>query len=149
MTESERPDLATAEGREWLNTPEGRVWLDTQQGEDSWIFTPPGWEWLNSPAGERWQREQHEAQWDVYFAGRTPEPPPFAMTPESAPQVGTRVRFTEDVETVDGGTRFAAGELAVIEAAKFLPSYGIVSVDLRTLDGRRLTTTIASTFDRA
>jgi hypothetical protein len=63
--------------------------------------------------------------------------PEWALTPETAPQVGTRVRFVNTDRTMSG-VEFKEGELGIVTEARFTPM-GPVFVTVRTLDGAQAT----------
>jgi hypothetical protein len=133
---------------EWLQTDEGFAWLYTPEGT-KWTHSSAGQAWLESESGERFVERVFQAGWDDYFSGRMRRGvvPASWMTPETAPQIGSRVRIREDQETI-GGTRITAGELAIVSELRFAP-VGIVSALLRTIDGRRIRTFDIGMIDRA
>jgi hypothetical protein len=123
-----RPDdLATDEGRAWLASHDGVEWLRTTDGSS----------WLESRAGRLWLDDVAQQGFADYFAGRLSPPPAWAMTPETAPRIGTRVRLLEATSTPSA--RFEAGELMIVSELRLAP-VGAVAVTLRGLDGRRLLT---------
>jgi hypothetical protein len=131
----------------WLETPEGREWLDSDDGQ-AWIRTDAGWRWLNSSPGEAWQESMADRRFDEHLSGRhTADLPEWAMTPETAPRVGDRVRLTRSGRTATGVT-FTAGELGIVVETRLAP-IGCVFVTIRMLDGRKMLTTMASSFEPA
>jgi hypothetical protein len=83
-----------------------------------------------------YSEELEERGWDRAERFGSPPPPGF-LTPEDAQRypVGSRVRFTEDVETSDGDA-FNAGELAWVIEHRLTP-HGSVQMTLRGSDRRR------------
>lgn len=81
--------------------------------------------------------ERQDERWDEYISGKAPSIPlpDWALTPETAPQVGTRVRFVDTDQTMSG-VEFNEGELGIVTEARFTPM-GAVFVAVRTLDGRK------------
>jgi len=131
------------------------AWLETRAGID-WLLGREGTEWSETPAARRWFSTEAPASFfdalgqhgfENYFAGRVPPPPPGWLTPETAPKIGSRVRFTEDHETL-GGRRFKTGELAFV-AELHLTANGGVRATLRTPDGRRTTVVTGDSFTPA
>jgi hypothetical protein len=99
------PDL------EWLKTREGRRWLETDEGI-AWQRTDEGRRWMDSAEGRSWFDELAQRGFARYFSGDLPEPPDWAITPGTAPPIGSRVRLTErGAGATLGGTAFAEGEL--------------------------------------
>ena len=118
--------------QEWLKTPEGREWLETEEGMEWWRSTEGEW-WSRSDDAHSWYDELAQHGWSAYFAGATPDPPEWAITPETAPRIGARVRMTH-TDTTFGGDTFKEGELAIVSEIHFTPMG--VRLRLRTVDGR-------------
>lgn len=132
--------------RDWLKTPEGREWLESDDGI-AWERSDEGWEWMHSPDGRAWLDELAQRGYESAFAGNLPPPPEWAITPETAPLIGSRVRLSESGNTLDG-TPLVKGELMIVEELRFSP-VGVVWVSLRALDGRKLTTGMLGNFTPA
>jgi hypothetical protein len=131
----------------WLSTSEGRAWLESDEGK-RWLVSPEGVDWSeNTAAGREWWESKWNSGYDDLIAGRTPTPPDWALSPESAPRVGARVRFREDVEAATG-VQFTKGELAIVVEARLAP-IGCIVLIVRTLDGRRMMTTHRATLEPA
>jgi hypothetical protein len=122
------------------------VWLETRDGID-WLFGPEGTEWSKTLAAREWFTAEapegffkalSQHGWENYFAGKTPPTPSSWFTPDTVPKVGSRVRFTQSLQTM-GEARFAEGDLACVTHLELIP-VGAVKVTLRTLDGRTLLT---------
>lgn len=141
----EAPDPDSATGRAWLKSAEGRAWLRTAAGA-SWI-AGAGRGWFDSADGQAWLESLPDDGFADYFAGKSPAPPEGAMTPATAPPIGARVRFVGDHVT-SSGVAFSSGELAVVDELRLAP-IGCVFAGLRTLDGRKLLTGYAGTFEAA
>ena len=134
-------------GLDWLETPDGHEWLESDDGK-AWIGTETGWRWMNSPPGEAWQEAMSERAFDDYLSGRrTTDLPAWAMTPETAPRVGDRVRLTQS-DSTPSGVHFTEGELGIVVETRLAP-IGCVMVTIRMLDGRKRLTGMASTFEPA
>jgi hypothetical protein len=132
-----RPDdLASAEGKEWLLTDQGEAWLESDEGIE-WLNTGDGEDWMGSRGGRAWMEAGQDKRWDEYISGKSPAValPEWALTPETAPQVGSRVRFVNTDRTI-GGVEFQEGELGIVIEARFTPM-GAVFITVRTLDGRK------------
>lgn len=138
----------TPEGRAWLKTDEGQAWLNTDDAI-KWLVSGEGEDWLGSRDGRAWEEARQDEAWDDFIAGKKPSIslPEWAITPESAPRAGTRVRLLEDAETTSG-VKFLAGELGMVIETKFVP-LGVVTVKIRMLDGRKLLTTMHRMFEPA
>jgi len=108
-----------------VKSPEGRVWGASDAAKD----------WFVNEAPQSFFDALGQHGFEEYFAGRMPEPPATWFTPETAPRIGSRVRFTRDEATMSG-TRFRAGELAFVSELH-LSAVGSVGVTLRTPDGRQ------------
>jgi hypothetical protein len=131
VSSSDHPDRA------WLRTPEGRAWLESDDGV-AWINTRAGLDWSESADGREWMESLADRGYDDYIADRSPAPPDWAMTPETAPRVGTRVRVAR-AETTLAGVDFKEGELGIVIETRLAP-IGCVFITVRMLDGRRLLT---------
>jgi hypothetical protein len=118
--------------QEWLKTPEGRDWLETDAGMEWWRSTEGQW-WSRSEDAESWYDELAQRGWAAYFAGERPDPPEWAITPVTAPRIGSWVRMT-NTGTTFGGITFEKGELAIVSEIHFVPMG--VRLRLRTADGR-------------
>jgi hypothetical protein len=119
-----------------LETNDGRAWLESHDGVE-WLRTPDGSNWLESRAGRLWMDDLAQHGFADYFAGRLPPPPAWAMTPETAPRIGTRVRLLEAMSTPSA--HFKAGELMIVSELRLAP-IGAVAVTLRDINGHRLLT---------
>jgi hypothetical protein len=141
-------DPNSAEGREWLKTTDGMEWLDSDEGV-SWLVSGEGEDWLGSRDGRAWTEARQDASWNDYISGNKPTAslPDWALTPETAPQVGMRVRFVETDHTMSG-IEFRKGELGIVTEARFTPM-GVVVVEIRTLDGRKRLVTMRGTVEPA
>ena len=131
-------DLGSPEGRGWLRSAEGRAWLESgSEDAVSWLVSPEGEDWLGSRDGRAWTEAREDERWDDYISGEVPVTPlpDWALTPETAPRVGARVRFVENDRTM-GGVEFGEGEFGIVTEARFTPM-GAVFVTVRTLDGRK------------
>jgi hypothetical protein len=144
------PDLDpnSPEGREWLKTDEGQAWLDSEDAIP-WLVSGEGEDWLGSRDGRAWEEARQDEAWNDYIAGKKPPLalPDWALTPETAPRAGARVRLIEDATTLSG-VQFSKGELGIVIETKFVP-IGAVTVTIRMLDGRKLLTTTNKTFELA
>jgi hypothetical protein len=139
------PDDEVSEvNQEWLKTPEGRDWLHTDEGI-SWFRSTEGKWWSRSEDAHAWYEELAQGGWSDYFAGKAWPMPQGWLTPENAPQIGSRVRLNMDGPTL-GGTTFEVGEEALVTELRFSP-VGAVSVTLRTPDGRSCMAMRAEDFD--
>jgi hypothetical protein len=144
------PDPESPEGRTWLRSDEGRTWLRSDEGRawlrsddsDEWLTTSAGREWLESPDGREWTEELENRGWARFVAGDIPPAPDWAFSPSTAPRIGARVRFAQDVTTSDG-TDFREGELAIVVELRLAP-LGHASAKLRTVDGRQMITSDAA-----
>jgi hypothetical protein len=136
------------EGREWLRTKEGQEWLDSDEGV-SWLVRGEGEDWLGSRDGRTWTEARQDESWADYISGKKPSIrlPDWALTPETAPQAGTRVRFVETDRTM-GGIEFKKGELGIVTEARFTP-IGAVVIEVRTLDGRKRLVTMRGIVENA
>jgi hypothetical protein len=141
-------DLDSPEGRRGLQTADGRAWLESDDAV-AWLVSGEGEDWLGSRDGREWTEAREDERWDEYISGKLPSTPlpDWALTPNSAPQVGTRVRFVEHDRTM-GGVEFAEGELGIVTEARFTPM-GAVFVTVGTLDGRKRITGIRGTLRKA
>ena len=122
----------------WLESDEAKVWLVSADGQD-WVET--------TAAGRAWAESLADRGYDDYLAGRSRPLLDSALTPDTAPHVGARVRFTRDDETMTG-VQFRRGELAIVVEARLAPT-GCVIATVRTLDGRRIITTMRGTVEAA
>lgn len=120
--------------QEWLKTPEGREWLESDEGIQ-WLGSTEGRWWSQGEDARRWYEEQARDGWAAYFAGDTWATPPGLIMPESAPLVGSRVVLKKTGRSRRDET-FEDGELALVAALQFNP-IGCVTVELRTVEGRR------------
>jgi len=143
-----QPDLGSPEGRKWLLTDEGQSWLEGDEGIE-WLVSGAGEDWLGSRDGRAWMEARQDDRWDEYISGSAPAPPlpDWALTPETAPQVGTRVRFVSTDRTMSG-VEFEEGELGIVTEARFTPM-GVVVITVRTLDGRKQLTGMRGTVVEA
>ena len=120
--------------QEWLKTEEGRAWLRTEDGT-AWFRTTEGQWWSRSDDAHAWYEELGNRGWAARQAGGLPPPPENAITPDTAPKVGTRVRLAR-TETTLGGTTLHEGETATVTDIQLKPM-GWVWLVLRTDDGRK------------
>ena len=133
--------------RAWLNTAEGRDWLESDDAKD-WLVSPDGQDWVEkTTAGREWVESLADRGYNDYIAGRSRPLLDSALTPDTAPRVGARVRFSRDDETMTG-VQFRRGELAIVVQARLAPT-GCVIATVRTLDGRRITATMGGTVEPA
>jgi hypothetical protein len=131
--------LQTSDGLTWLDSPDGHSWLVTDEGNAWFTRTEQGRAWGRSEAGDRYMEALFQQGWDAYFSGRIEaEAPPGWFTPQTAPRIGSRVRFAETSVTM-AGTETTAGELAIVAELRITPR-GAVQVHLRTIDGRKMIT---------
>jgi len=131
--------------QEWLKTPNGREWLETDEGMEWWRSTEGQW-WSRSEDAHSWYDELSQRGWSTYFAGDSPDPPEWAITPETAPRIGSWVRMT-NTETTFRGDTFNQGELALVSEIHFNPMG--VRLKLRTVDGRTRFTMFSGTYEPA
>jgi hypothetical protein len=99
---------------------------------------------MESADGREWMDELAQGGFEDYYSGKMPPPPDWAMTPETAPRIGDRVRIV-GLETTLAGVAFKDGELAIVSEMKLAP-LGAVFVTLRTLDGRMMLTGAKGSF---
>jgi hypothetical protein len=128
-------DEITDVNQEWLKTPEGREWLYTDDGI-AWLGSTEGRWWSQGDDARRWYEEEAQEGWAAYFSGKNTWPRPSTyLTPENAPQIGSRVRLKKEAQTL-GGDAFEDGDEALVYQLTFNP-IGSVTVSLRTPDGRK------------
>jgi hypothetical protein len=130
----------------WLETREGVEWLLGSEGE-AWSMTPAARQWFAEEAPESFFEALGQHGFERYFAGQMRPPPEGWLTPETAPKIGSRVRFTGDRETL-GGANFKDGELAFV-AELHLTANGGVRATLRTPDGRKTIVLTGDNFSPA
>jgi hypothetical protein len=135
--------LMNSPDHDWLKTSEGRAWLESAEGVE-WERSDEGWAWMHSPDGREWLDELAQRGYERYFSGEALDPPEWAITPDTAPKIGSRVRLTEGSTTL-GGTSFADGELMIVDELRYSP-VGIVWVHLRAVNGRQMVTGKQDTF---
>ena len=129
-----------------MRTPEGREWLESDEGVQ-WINSAEGLAWADTSDGKEWLDELAQRGWEDHFSGKLPDAPEGWFTPDTAPLIGTRVRFRKSFTTI-GGTHFKKSELAIVSEMTLAPM-GTVWLVLRTLDGRTMRTAGADEFDPA
>ena len=97
----------------------------------------PKKDWLGAARrGDRYLDALERNGWDSYFSGEMPPTIPEGwLTPETAPQISSRVRFLKTTTTF-GGTMTNEGELAIVSELRFTPA-GSVHALVRTVDGRK------------
>jgi hypothetical protein len=120
--------------QEWLKTPDGRAWLESDDGMQ-WFNSTEGRWWSQGEDAGKWYAELAQDGWATYFAGKGWPLPEGFITPETAPKIASRVRINFAGPTFKGDV-FEVGEVAVVAALQFNP-IGSVSVELRTVDGRK------------
>jgi hypothetical protein len=128
--------LKTREGQAWLDSDEGHAWLVTEKGNAWFVGTEEGRLWGRSAAGDRYMDALEQGGWDSLFSRELQAKiPEHWFTPETAPRIGSRVRFAATSTTLDGTTA-EAGELAIVTELRFIPA-GAVYGRVRTIDGRK------------
>ena len=130
----------------WLRTHEGRDWLESDDGLE-WLHSKEGVAWTYSPDGHAWVDDLAQSGFEKFFSGEMPPPPDWAIMPEEAPRIASRVRLTEAFTTMSGAD-FKVGELAIVSELRLAP-LGCVSVRLRTIDGRTTMTLMRGMFELA